>query len=1039
MKTSKLLCVVLFLCALIGCTEKESTVSVSSVSLNTATIEMVEGETFSLVATVLPKDAEYDGVIWASSNASVATVSSGTVTAVKEGTATITVSAGGKSSTCTVKVSAKVVPVTSITLDKTSLSMQVGETETITATVNPANATDKTVTWGSSDVSVATVADGRVTAKKSGSAIITAKSGSCIAECTVTISVDVESVTLDKTTLSLAVGETAQLTATVKPDDATDKNVNWISSDESIATVANGKVTAVMSGKATITAKCGGKTAECAVTVTVPTGSVTLDKTTLSLAVGEAAQLTATVKPDDATDKNVAWASSDESVAKVANGKVTAVKAGKATITAKCGGKAAECAVTVTVPTGSVTLDKTILSLAVGETAQLTATVTPDDATDKNVSWASSDESIAKVENGKVMAIKSGKATITAKCGDKTAECVVTVSVPVSSITLNKTMLSLAVGESAQLTATVKPDDATDKNVSWTSSDESVAKVDNGKVTAVKAGKSTIIAKCGGLTAECVVIVRVPVSSITLDKTTLSLAVGETATLTATVKPDNATDKNVIWTSSDESVAKVANGKVTAVKSGKATVTAKCGDKTAECVVTVTVPTGSVTLDKTTLSLAVGETAQLTATVKPDNATDKNVTWTSSDESVAKVANGEVYAVAEGTAVISAASGDKLAQCTVTVIVPNNIIYYASTDQNIVTPYNTGAFGSNIIANKYENGLGRIVFDGPVTKIGKAAFYKCTTLLTIQLPSTITVIDNNSFNECEQLRLLDVPNGVTSIGNSALKECKLLKEIIIPDTVISIGAEAFYCCGNLTYIELPNSVQSIGKSCFFLCGKLKNVNIPSQLTKLEDSVFQCCGNLELNEIPINIKSIGNRAFNQCRCIKSIKFHEGLDTIGFHAFSETSIYDLKIPNSVISIGVRAFQDCKLLENILWGNGLVSIPDECFSGTALSCISIPENVTHIGDKAFSKCNNLSIAYLPSTIGQMCGAFDSSTNLKTVYLKATTPPDITDRFGSINTKTFYIGVKEDLCIYVPMLSVDAYKSKWSYYKDYIQGYDL
>ncbi len=137
---------------------------VSSVSLNTATIEMIEGETFSLVATVLPKDAEYDGVIWASSNASVASVNSGTVTAVS--TATITASAGGKSSTCTVKVSAKVVTVTSITLDKTSLSMQVGETETITATVNPDNATDKSGHWGSSDVSVATVSNGIITARE---------------------------------------------------------------------------------------------------------------------------------------------------------------------------------------------------------------------------------------------------------------------------------------------------------------------------------------------------------------------------------------------------------------------------------------------------------------------------------------------------------------------------------------------------------------------------------------------------------------------------------------------------------------------------------------------------------------------------------------------------------------------------------------------------------------------------------------------------------------------------------------------------------
>ena len=515
MKFYKLFTLVSSLCFLLGCTEKETQVEVSSVSLNTATIEMVEGETFSLMATVLPKDAEYDGVTWASSNASVASVNSGTVTAVKEGTATITASAGGKSATCSVKVSAKIVAVTSITLDKTSLSMQVGETETLTATIKPDDATDKTVVWTSSDGSVASVSNGKITALKSGKATITAKSGTCSAECMVTVSVNTESITLDKTTLSLAVGESATLTATVKPDDATDKAVTWSSSDESVVKVDNGKVTAVKSGKATVTAKCGGKTAECAVTVTVPTGSVTLDKTTLSLAVGETEQLTATVKPDDATDKNVTWTSSDESVAKVVNGKVTAVKSGKATITAKCGGKTAECAVTVTVPVTSLTLDRTTLSLAVGETAQLTATVKPDDATDKNVSWTSSDEFVAKVDDGKVTAVKSGKATIIAKCGDKTAECEVTVYAKVTGVKLSSSSLRMMSGDKALLKATITPDNAMNKNISWSSDNETVAVVNNGEVTAKAEGKATITVTTedGQYTATCSVTVTNDITS----------------------------------------------------------------------------------------------------------------------------------------------------------------------------------------------------------------------------------------------------------------------------------------------------------------------------------------------------------------------------------------------------------------------------------------------------------------------------------------------------------------------------------------------
>ena len=432
MKISKLFSSVLALCmlTLAGCSEKETQIEVSSVSLNTSTIEMVEGDSYKLVATVLPKDAEYDGVNWASSNASVASVSNGTVTALKQGTSTITASAGGRSATCTVKVAAKIITVTSVTLDKTSLSMKAGDTETLKATVNPTDATDKTITWMSSDVSVVTVSEGKLTAKDSGTATITAKAGNCTADCTVTVSVDVESVSLDITTLSLSVGESATLTATVKPDNASDKNVVWTSSDNSVATVSNGKVTAVKAGTATVKATCGGKTAECVVTVTVPTGSITLNKTVLSLSVGESATLTATVKPDNASDKNVVWTSSDNSVATVSNGKVTAVKAGTATVKATCGGKTAECVVTVTAKVTGVKLNTSSIMLMSGDYSILKATIIPDNAANKNVKWESSNIAVATVDNGKVTAISEGTAKITVSTeeGQFAASCTVTVS-----------------------------------------------------------------------------------------------------------------------------------------------------------------------------------------------------------------------------------------------------------------------------------------------------------------------------------------------------------------------------------------------------------------------------------------------------------------------------------------------------------------------------------------------------------------------------------------------------------------------------------
>ena len=168
----------------------------------------------------------------------------------------------------------------------------------------------------------------------------------------------------------------------------------------------------------------------------------------------------------------------------------------------------------------------------------------------------------------------------------------------------------------------------------------------------------------------------IAVTSVTLDKKTLKLMVGETATLTATVKPDDATDKTVTWSSLDPKVATVKDGEVTAVKAGTAKITAKAGEKTVTCDVTVKAPViavTSVTLDKTTLSLEEGKSATLTATVKPDNATDKTVTWSSSNTAVATVKDGKVTAVKAGTAKITAKAGDKTATCTVTVTAATTI------------------------------------------------------------------------------------------------------------------------------------------------------------------------------------------------------------------------------------------------------------------------------------------------------------------------------------------------------------------------------
>ena len=410
-----------------------------------------------------------------------------------------------------------------------------------------------------------------------------------------------EKIELSHETLSLEKGESVTIMATVMPEDATDKTITWASSDEAVATVnAEGKVTAVALGEATVTATCGEVSTYCTVTVVAtPAESITISQETATLKVGETVELTATVMPEDATDKTVSWTSSDEAVATVdAEGKVTAVALGEATISATCGEVSTYCTVTVVAtPAESITISQETATLKVGETVELTATVMPEDATDKTVSWTSNDEAVATVDaEGKVTAIALGEATVTATCGEVSTYCTVTVvATPAESITISQETATLKVGETVELTATVMPEDATDKTVSWTSNDEAVATVDaEGKVTAVALGEAEITATAAdgsGISANCLVTVNpVLAESLIISPESWNGVANESFRITAVVKPDNTTDKTLMWSTNDATIATVDdNGLVSVLKEGSCRITVATVDGsnlTAECIIT---------------------------------------------------------------------------------------------------------------------------------------------------------------------------------------------------------------------------------------------------------------------------------------------------------------------------------------------------------------------------------------------------------------------------------------------------------------------
>lgn len=447
----KFISILFVLLTILGaCSDDKVPVVVTGVSLNVSSQVLKEGETAVLVVSITPADAENKSVVWTSSNENVATVASdGKITAVSAGTAIITVKTvdGSFTASCTVTVEAKeeVIPVSGVALDKTELTMVEGTVETLVATITPAEADNKKVTWSTSDEKVATIAaDGTITAVSPGTATITVKAedGDHTATCTVMVTkkvISVSGVSLDKTEAALVEGEILQLTATVAPAEADNKNLIWTTSDEKVATVtAEGSVTAVSPGTATITVKTedGGFTATCVLTVNKKVIAVTgvlLDKEIAYMAPGDVITLTATVVPDSADCKNVTWTSSLPEVANVdVDGKITAFDSGTAviTVTTADGAFQASCEVVVYQEVLSITLDMTDANVDEGKTLQLTATITPDYATDKSVKWESSNTAVATVsDKGLVTGVKAGEATITATAvdGGKKATCLIHV------------------------------------------------------------------------------------------------------------------------------------------------------------------------------------------------------------------------------------------------------------------------------------------------------------------------------------------------------------------------------------------------------------------------------------------------------------------------------------------------------------------------------------------------------------------------------------------------------------------------------------
>jgi len=438
-KEFKYICILL-ICVLINIIPLK--VNATSIMLNRSTLTLGAHHS-EVLGYTLSDNLNSSNIVWTSSNSEIVTVNNGVITAVaEEGSATITATIDGNSSTCRVTISSNYVPVSDISLNTSNLNILIGTTESLTKTISPSNATNKDVMWNSSDSNIATInSSGIITAKKIGTTIITATaSNGKKTTCRVTVvdTIALKEINFNATSLTIKEKASETLSINFTPSNATNKKVTWKSSNNKVVTVdSSGKITGVKPGTATITvvSNDGGYVATCRITVeeiSKKVTNITLDKTELNIVAGESEQLEVTIEPEYAENKNIIWKSLDVNIAKVENGLVTGLSSGTVEIKAisEDENKEAICKVNVTTPPlKSISFKESEKTIYLGEQTTINYVPEPIYAVLSSPIWQSSNESIATVENGNITAHSIGETTITVSNKDKTISASIKLSV----------------------------------------------------------------------------------------------------------------------------------------------------------------------------------------------------------------------------------------------------------------------------------------------------------------------------------------------------------------------------------------------------------------------------------------------------------------------------------------------------------------------------------------------------------------------------------------------------------------------------------
>lgn len=485
-----------------------------------------------------------------------------------------------------------------------TVTIGVNETKQLSA-LNRSDNNKTTVIWSSSDPSVVSVDySGLLTGISDGTATITATTPdeAHTATCKVTVSSVLTNIVFETSNVTMEKGTEITLNPILTPANITNVALTWMSDNPKVATVTDGVVKAVGNGSTSIIVSDESNlhTAVCTVTVTTTVTGVSLDigSDIIQLNKGESQTLIATVSPADASDLSVTWTSSNPDIVEVsASGTITAKAGGAANITVTtANGLSATCNVVVKSPVEGITLDQTEVTIGVGETLQLIATISPIDANLQDVIWGCSDLSVVNVDNtGALLGLKTGtvEVTVTTIDGNLTATCTVTVINAVTEISFDAPSGELELGKMMQLIPILTPEDADTPVLTWTSSNPAVATVDEyGKVTSLALGETTItVTASNGVSATYtlkVVELEIKIEKIIIEPI-LSVKVARNFTIGISLLPTNCTEGYVI-TSNDPTMIRVnSDGSLTPLKEGVTTVivSSKSGAVSATCVVNI--------------------------------------------------------------------------------------------------------------------------------------------------------------------------------------------------------------------------------------------------------------------------------------------------------------------------------------------------------------------------------------------------------------------------------------------------------------------